>query len=269
MTRNSFKQQDRLTQIPFRHIQFLTSSTTPGYTSGALELLSSNLGVRAIAASKMFEFWRFQNLRISMRSATVATPSEVSGATATPAGVVFAVAYSPLPAGDQVVSLSFEDLAQLNCFSMKPTTQEAVITVPRATLQNIPYKWLRTTVTGTPPLDETSGGSAQYLIWTAVPLATGVTHWIVVEGVIELRGQISVDTSFSTPDLFLPSSSFTDDDDKESPVMIDSRVDILPDFPRKSDGQAVLRSRPGVFESRALDTRLVRSVSHASVPLLK
>jgi hypothetical protein len=254
MTKNSYKQQDRVTTAPFRFIQFLTTGTAAGYTTGALELNPANLGPRALAMSGIYNFWRFRALRISARSSTVATPSEIAGAVATPSGCVFAVAYSPLPAGDQTTSTSFVDLAQLNCFDMKPTTEVAQVTVPAKTFRSIPYMWLRCKGTNTPPLDELSGGSAQYLIRNEVALAAGITVWFEIEGVIDYRGQISSATSVAR-DIPLSSSEFIPlSDEKESSVLdedwgsVTSNVDTTPSLSR----QASLRGPPSMILNRSV-----------------
>jgi hypothetical protein len=254
MPKNSYKQQDRVSTAPFRFIQFLTTGTSAGYTTGSLELNPANLGPRAAAMSGMYNFWRFRALRISARSSTVATPSLVSGATATPSGCTFAVAYSPLPAGDQTVSTSFVDLAQLNCFDMKSTTEVAQITVPAKTFRSIPYAWLRCKGTNTPPLDELSGGSAQYLIRNETALAAGITVWFDIEGVIDYRGQISTATSV-TVDTPLSDSVFIPlTESKESSVIDEDWGSVTSnvDTPPKLSRQASSRGPPTAISDRSV-----------------
>jgi hypothetical protein len=204
-----FKSQSVSAKIPYRIVQTVDSPVVAAYATGSVNLMPASLGPRAVAMQSIYSKFRLNSLRVRYFTDTNLVPVEISGATATPIGGMIGVGYSNLPLGDQTTPASFTDLSQLNVYDFCSSSREARITVPTQTLRSIPYLWLRTSDTGSPPPDEISAGTIFLVVRSDSSLAAAYKTWFVIEGELEFTGQISsADVLGSYPDVELKTVVF-------------------------------------------------------------
>jgi len=190
-------------------------TNTSNYTSASLDCVIANLGQRAVANSKEFEYWRFRRLKVrSVPAQAGAVDYTSSGG----AGFVHAIGFSPIPFSDLLFSpATFTDLGALNCMDLQPGYKTAQFNVPSGLLNSIPLKWARTRSTSS-TTDELSRGCVYFLVnatttETSVPMRT----WFELEGQVEFSGQVADNDSLeSHPDRSLLVIRECADDEKKS-----------------------------------------------------
>jgi len=188
--------QNRGASVPFRQVVFLDSLLSSGYAIGQTDCVVANLGPRAAAIARQYEYWRFNSLRVRGVLDCAAVSTEISGATPTQPGVAFGIGWGPYPAGDiSSQPASFTDLSQMNCYQMESSSREISIVMGKKLLRANPVKWFRANPTGS-TFDDNSAGVFQYLINTRSSLGNTYRMWVTIEGEIQFEGQLSSDNTF-------------------------------------------------------------------------
>jgi hypothetical protein len=227
-------------KLYFTDVTDIPRSTSAGYEISEINLAISSFaaGSRVAALAPFYEYFRISKLDVEAFAGWHPCSTQTTAAM-TNMDCSTGLGFIPSSNVDFGAVSSFNDLMQFPDATMGICGSKLRLRLgPRQLYGATPVKWFHTTVTGTPPLADSSVGTITWVTRMSNGINTAPRSYVVVKGVMEFKGSLIGSASVDRPmvqDLTETKSVHEDYSVVYSGGLPVQTTRLVPETPRASD----------------------------------